>query len=110
MVEMGITPSQRATLLTIFAPYANRLQSVSLIGSRARGSHRPSSDIDLVLDGRLNLSDILTLAGAFEESELDVCVDLMRETDIDKVAIDKGMLAGAMLLFDREMLTKAKSG
>jgi predicted nucleotidyltransferase len=110
VIDMGITPLQRTTLLAILAPYAKEINSVSLVGSRARGNHRPSSDIDLVLDGRLELTDVLTLASAFEESDLDVCVDLVRETDIDMVAIGKGFLAGAQLLFDRDMLTKAKSG
>ena len=56
----------------------------SVFGSRANGTTRHSSDLDLVLEGdaRLDSKCLSALASAFEESDLPYTVDVV---DINRI-------------------------
>jgi uncharacterized protein len=56
---IGLSDSELQTLRDVFARFPD-IEEVILFGSRALGTHRPSSDVDLALKGK-NLS-IDTLA------------------------------------------------
>ena len=57
------------------------VEAALLIGSRARGSHRPHSDIDLVIKGPgVRLGTAARLRGLLEESNLPMPVDVSRVT------------------------------
>jgi predicted nucleotidyltransferase len=51
------------------------LEKVVMFGSRAMGSHRPGSDVDLMLYGA-TLNDIIYLYGVLDESDLPYHFDL----------------------------------
>ncbi|MCY7352781.1 MAG: nucleotidyltransferase domain-containing protein [Cytophagaceae bacterium] len=73
----GLTDQQleriRATLAAIPA-----IRQAVLFGSRAKGTHKPGSDIDLALKGpRLELNDSLTLANRLEDLDLPYSFDLV---------------------------------
>lgn len=53
------------------------IDRVVLYGSRAKGTHRPGSDIDLVIDGpRLTQTQLLRLATALDGLDLPYAIDL----------------------------------
>lgn len=57
-------------------------------GSRARGSHRPGSDIDLTLYGDgLTASDLLAIDVALDALDLPYGIDLSLHADIEDPAL-----------------------
>lgn len=55
-----------------------------LYGSRAMGTYRPGSDIDLTLEGaQLSEFDLLRIAGALQDSDIPYQVDLSLLHQID---------------------------
>lgn len=91
----GLTDRQLAILRDILAPYAARIETVGLFGSRAAGTARPASDIDLVIYGSLSDADIDRLWTLFDDSALPVTVDVVAYERIAeprlKAHIDQGM-------------------
>lgn len=93
---IDLTEPQRAALLGVFAPLADRIATVGIYGSRVQGRARPGSDVDLVVYGRLLKDDVGRLLTDLEESELSIFADLV---DYDGIAylplkseIDRWML------------------
>lgn len=61
-----------------------KVETVILFGSRAKGTHRPASDIDLCLHARqLSLSEKLALDNAIDDLLLPWKVDLIDWDTID---------------------------
>ena len=77
-----LTAAELATLRAVFAQVPG-LEKVGLFGSRAKGTHRPASDIDLALFGALNRDALALAARQFDESLLLYHVDLLPHRDID---------------------------
>lgn len=79
----GLEDKYRRTLIDILSanPHVER---VVLFGSRALGTCRPQSDIDLALYGdRLTLDDLAELKDQIEETTIPHQVDLVLIHDID---------------------------
>lgn len=55
----GLSDAELETLRTVFARFP-QIEEVILFGSRAHGTHRPSSDIDLAIKGKDITLDTLT--------------------------------------------------
>ena len=92
-----LTVRQRAIVTDVLRPYKSRITRAALFGSRAMGTARPSSDIDLALWGDLTEKDVSNIAFAFEDSYLEVTVDVIAyplldhagmRRHIDLVALD----------------------
>lgn len=72
----GLTTLEWETLQKIFARN-ERIEQVVLYGSRAKGTHKPFSDVDLTLFGeRLTRQDLNHLAEALDESLLPYHFDI----------------------------------
>lgn len=98
-----LTPDELEQVRTVLARYLPPGVRVGVFESRAGGSPKPWSDLDLVLDGQgpLPLVVLATLAEAFDESALPWKVDLIDRhlvTDAFGAIID----AGAVALFPPE--------
>lgn len=72
----GLTPEQVERIKTVLAPYADVITRVDLFGSRAKGTYRPNSDIDLVLHGPVDEKTVDRLWSLFAESNLPFKVDI----------------------------------
>ncbi|MEI9928195.1 MAG: nucleotidyltransferase domain-containing protein [Sphingomonas sp.] len=107
MNDEALTAAQRRALLQAFAPFASRIERVDLYGSRARGDHRPGSDIDLIITGSLDDSALARLEIALEASDLSVAVDLKRDEDVADAEVRREILRHARLLFRRSDLLAA---
>ncbi len=85
--QTGLSASTVATIQAILAQVP-AVEHAVLYGSRAKGTHKPGSDIDLTLFGKNITADtILRLAGAFDESSLPYTFDLshfdsLKNTDL----------------------------
>jgi len=76
MNESGLTQKQLNIIRDILAPYHSNIDIVGLFGSRATGTFRDNSDIDMVLFGDIDEKAIDHLRTLFDESDLPVKMDL----------------------------------
>ena len=77
MPHHGLTLQQLQTIAGILRPSADRITLVGLFGSRALGTWRETSDIDMVLYGPVSEADVDRLYTLFMESHLPVKVDVV---------------------------------
>ena len=75
-VDHGLSSRQLATVRRILEPWANRITAVEVFGSRATGTYRPNSDLDLLLHGDLDQHAVNRLWTLFQESNLPFAVDV----------------------------------
>ncbi len=65
-----------------------QIQRVLLYGSRAKGSYRPGSDIDLTIEGeQLSLSQLLAIENQIDDLLLPWMVDLSLKHHIDNPSL-----------------------
>jgi predicted nucleotidyltransferase len=69
--------------------FDSKAQSVWVFGSRANGSPRDNSDLDLLFDPSLNLETRALVAEAFDESNLAFEVDLVNKSDLAAAYADQ---------------------
>jgi uncharacterized protein len=96
---VDLTDRMWATLCAIFPAHGPALEEVAVFGSRAQGTARPASDIDLILRGCLGHNEIVRLAGALEDSDLPVRVDLVIDGSISDPATASAIAATKRVIF-----------
>ena len=76
-LKYGLSDYTLQTMETLLKNYP-AIRSVTLYGSRARGSFRPGSDIDITLhtDETFTHKEILQLRDRFDESDMPYFVDV----------------------------------
>ncbi len=75
MTDFGLTPHALQLICGVFARHA-AIDEVRIFGSRAKGSHRPESDIDLALFGRIDPKVVAAVAGELDELSLPYRFDV----------------------------------
>ncbi len=90
-----LSEMQRAAIKAAFQPFANSIAVVGVYGSRAKGSARPGSDVDLVVYGNLSDADIEYIRGELDAGDLSVFADVVHYEHVRhpllKTEIDKWM-------------------
>lgn len=76
MTKHGLTNGQLDVIKHILSPFAYQIDQVGLFGSRATGTYRENSDIDLVIYGQLNKDVADRLWTLFDESNLPMKIDV----------------------------------
>ena len=89
-MKYGLKDKQLLELDSILAGYSG-FDSVWLFGSRAHGTNRVASDIDLAVKGVLEPRMLLRMKGAFESSSLPYFVDLVDYDRIDDPMLKKNI-------------------
>ena len=89
---------------TVLAPFADCIEKVAVFGSRAMGTARPASDIDLALFGTLSEEQVARMWTLFDESALAVTVDLADYTRIAHAPLKRHIDGAAKTLFTQEQL------
>ena len=85
----GLKERHRKAIIDIIAANA-RVERAVLFGSRATGTFRPASDVDVALFGdRLSMSDQANLAAAIEELTIPQRVQLLLYETVDSIALRK---------------------
>jgi len=76
-MQYGLSENTLDILGSIFRKYPGIKEAV-LYGSRAKGNYRTGSDIDLSLktNNNFTFTDLLRIAGDFDDSELPYFVDV----------------------------------
>lgn len=83
MSSFGLSDKTLATVRAILAGYPEIEQAI-LYGSRAKGTYRNGSDIDLTLVGaELDHRLLAQISGRLEDSSIPYQVDLSLKSDID---------------------------
>lgn len=70
----------------IFSQYP-QIRQVILYGSRAKGNYRESSDIDLTIEGAIDLSTLLKIEQEIDDLLLPWSVDLSVLSQIDNLEL-----------------------
>ncbi len=79
----GLPPHYLDRLVQVFGAFP-RVETVILYGSRAKGEHKPSSDIDLTMTGpALSLQDQFRIEEQLDDLLLPVKIDLSIYEKID---------------------------
>ncbi len=61
-MKFGLTDSQYKYIYeTVVAPIANKGARIWCFGSRARGDHKPYSDLDLAIESHSDLHSLISL-------------------------------------------------
>jgi uncharacterized protein len=104
MADHGLSALVLEKLLDVLGPFADRIERVALFGSRAAGTHRANSDIDLVLYGSLDEACVDRIATLFEESTLLYEVDVVGAAFIDYPPLQEHIRSTARDLFTADGL------
>ena len=104
-----LTPKQHHILLDVLSRFADKIDRVDVYGSRARGDHRPGSDIDLILAGDLSLEDVLRISVALDESYLSIYADVARYGDNRNETFAGEVARDARTLFTAQTLREARA-
>jgi predicted nucleotidyltransferase len=99
-----VTPDEIDRIAQIVSPFANEIDAVDVFGSRATGTARHGSDLDLILCGPITLYSMLKLGVAFDESDLAFKIDLLHERDLTDPAVRQQILGQARPLLSRDAL------
>ena len=101
MAEIQITPRETEIVRYVLRPHAAAIDQVIVFGSRANGTAKSYSDIDLALTGRVDAALINRLWTEFDESSLAVRVDLLDLAAQKATAIARHVANVGKPLFDR---------
>ncbi len=101
----SLSDHDRKAPAEILAPYADRVERAAIFGSRASGTARANSNIDLVLYGTVTRQDVDRLWTMFAESALSVPVDVVAYSDDLYPALKRHIDAVSVPLFSRSDLT-----
>lgn len=106
MADHGLTEQQVEIIRQILIPFADKIERVDLFGSRAQGTYRNNSDIDLVLRGNVGEKTVDHLRTLFTESNLALKVDLLIYERIRKPELKAHIDLVSRPLFTRGDLQK----
>ena len=79
--DFGLDARTLSTLRKILGPFQSTSQ-VFVFGSRARGDHRPYSDIDILVRGPKDPAILSRARIQLDESDIPYKVDLVHESDL----------------------------
>lgn len=103
---IDLTDRQRAVLRAVFARYADRIDWVDVYGSRAMGTARPGSDVDLAIGGEVTEEDLAAIRTDLEESELSIFADVIAIDMVRHAPLKADIARWAKRLFDRTDLVQ----
>ncbi|MGE4398145.1 MAG: nucleotidyltransferase family protein [Campylobacterales bacterium] len=95
---IGLSEAELETLRAVFARFP-QIEEVVLFGSRAQGTHRPSSDVDLAIKGKAITLDTLAKLRYILEEETNlpyffdvVIYDKVENEALKRVIDEKGKI------------------
>lgn len=98
----GLSARSIAAIRAIFARFPE-IESAVLYGSRAKGTHKPGSDLDITLFGdRLSEHILLRVAGAFDDSSLPYTADLSRFASLKNEELREHIARVGLEIYRRE--------
>ena len=104
MMNHGLTEKQLELIRDILKDFAPAIDSVYLFGSRADGTYKSHSDIDMVVHGSLDEATVDRLWTCFYESSLPYKVDINAYHLINYSPLKEYIDRSARLLFSKRQL------
>ncbi len=92
----------------MLSKFADRIDRVAVFGSRATGTERPASDIDLVVHGSIDDATVARIWSLLDQSSLAVSVDVVRYDGIPDGSFRRHIDNCAKPLFDRAELISVR--
>ena len=75
MENFGLSEKHLKTINEIFSKYTG-IQKVLVYGSRAMGTYRPGSDIDMTIIGDISTRELFKIINDFDDSMLPYLTDI----------------------------------
>lgn len=98
--RFGLSLKAWGDLAVIFKNFPT-IERVVLFGSRAKGTHKPGSDVDLVIDGaEVNTSTLLRLQSALENSDLPYFFDVLQLKKVDSLELLEHIREFGVVIYD----------
>jgi len=104
MVSHGLDKDQLKLLRETLAPFVEQIEKVGLFGSRATGTFRPNSDIDMVIYGLVDKETEAHMFTILNEISLPFKVDVQAYNNIVYPPLKKHIDAVMLPLFTHEQL------
>ena len=86
--QWGLSVDELDGILRVLAAH-REVSSAIIYGSRALGSHRAGSDIDLTLKGELEWADLQKIEAELDNLDLPYSIDLSLASQIENPALQK---------------------
>lgn len=104
MTDTGLTASDIGLIVAAISA-CEHVDEVLIFGSRAKGTHKPGSDVDLALKGdNLTYDDLLGLSAELNEYQpLPYMFDLVDYSHLDNPRLKAHIDRVGVLLFSREV-------
>ena len=102
-----LTAMQRRRLLEVFGAFAPPVERVDVYGSRARGTARAGSDVDLIVAGSLDQAIVSRIASALNDSYLSIFADVTAYALLQDDGFAATVRREALPLFDASDLAAA---
>jgi predicted nucleotidyltransferase len=96
----GLPDQALARLRAIFQNHS-AIERVILYGSRAKGTFRPGSDIDLAVTGDVAFEEMLRIENEIDDLLLPWMIDLCRLADVANPALVEHIGRVGVVLYDR---------
>ena len=106
---IDLSARQREIVRDVLRPLADCIDEVRVFGSRAMGTARPVSDIDLAIIGDIDQPRLDRLWTAFDQSALAVTVDVANYRALTGSPLKRHIDAVGITLFDREGLLQREA-
>jgi predicted nucleotidyltransferase len=92
------------TIRAVLHPFADRIERAGLFGSRATGTWKPASDIDLILYGPVSDAEVDRIRTLLLDSDLPVPVDVIAYPSIEGTALQRHIDHVVQVLLTRDEL------
>ena len=102
-----LTDVQRVELLKVFGAFVPAVTRVDVFGSRALGTFRAGSDVDIVVDGAVDAVLLDRIAGALADSFLSIFADVTSYAVLADDAFGRAVRRDARALFHADDLAAA---
>jgi predicted nucleotidyltransferase len=84
--DFGLSEDVIKKLVSVFSEYPN-IESVLVYGSRALGTHKPNSDIDMTITGSISLTELFKIETQLDDLLLPYKIDLSIFHEIDNAEL-----------------------
>ena len=82
----GLEQKHKELIKTILKKYLSKDQKVYVFGSRSTGNYKKYSDLDLAIEGNI---DIIKLSNEFKDSSLPIDIDIVLIEDLSNEFLKK---------------------
>ncbi|MDX2187576.1 MAG: nucleotidyltransferase domain-containing protein [Opitutaceae bacterium] len=100
---ISLTPFETEAIRTVLASHCGITRAV-LFGSRAKGTHRPNSDVDLALEGSLEPLDVEQVTLDLDDLPLPYRFDLLLLDSIRSLPLREHIQRVGKVVYARDKL------